>query len=185
VRSTVVEALADVVTGLRLGHPTRVGIDGRSAAGKTTLANELAATIKLRGREVLRAELDDFHRPGHKFRSVRGEWTPHSYYAETYDYVAVRQVLLEPLGSGGNRRCRTRLFDSYHDAWLPEEWHVPPADAVVLVDGGFLLRPELAALWDYVVWLDVDMDTMIERARRRDVAWVGSEDVSSSATGSA
>jgi uridine kinase len=149
VRSTVVEALAAVVTGLQLGHPTRVGIDGRSAAGKTTLANELAVTIQLRGREVLRAELDDFHRPGHKFRSMRGEWTPQSYYAESYDYAAVRQLLLEPLGPGGNRRCRTRLFDSYHDVWLPEEWHCPPANAVVLIDGGFLLRPELAALWDY------------------------------------
>ena len=96
-RSTVIEALADVVMGLQLEHPTRVGIDGRSAAGKTTLANELATTIQLRGRAVVRAELDDFHRPGHKFRSMRGEWTP-----------------------------ETRLFDSYHDVWLPEEWHFPP-----------------------------------------------------------
>src|SRR6185437_12271535 len=104
-------------------------------------------------------------------------WTPESYYAETYDHDAVRELLLDPLGPGGNRHCRTRLFDSYHDEWLTEEWHFPPTNAIALVDGGFLLRPELAELWDYVVWLDIDHDTMIERARRRDVAWVGSEDV--------
>ena len=41
-RAEVVEALARAVTSLRLRHPTRVGIDGWSGAGKTTLADELA-----------------------------------------------------------------------------------------------------------------------------------------------
>jgi uridine kinase len=49
--------------------------------------------------------------------------------------------------------------------------------AVAVVDGVFLLRPEFAGHWDYVIWLDIDMETMVERARRRDVAWVGSEQV--------
>ena len=49
--------------------------------------------------------------------------------------------------------------------------------AVAIIDGVFLLRPELAGHWDYVVWLDIDMETMVARARRRDVAWVGSEEV--------
>jgi len=176
VRTLVVEALVDAIMALRLQHPTRVGIDGRSAAGKTSLANELASMICDRGRPVLRAELDDFHRPGHKFRSMRDQWTPASYYAETYDYGAVRTLLLEPLGPDGSRRCRTRLFDSYHDRWLPEEWHVAPADAVLVADGGFLFHPELAELWDFVIWLDIDIGTVVARARRRDVAWVGSAD---------
>jgi len=126
---------------------------------------------------VLRAELDDFHRPGHKFQSINGQWTPASYYAETYDYSAIRTLLLEPLGPGGNRRCRTHLFDSYHDTWLPEEWHVATAELVLVVDGAFLLHPDLADLWDFVIWVHVDEETMIDRARRRDVAWVGSADI--------
>lgn len=176
-RSEVVATLADAVTSLQVGHPTRVAIEGRSAAGKTTLADELADAVRVRGREVIRASIDDFHRPGHKDRSRRGGWTPRSYYDEGYDYDAFRDLLLQALGPGGSRRCRTALFDAFHDAWLPEEWHVVGDHTVAIVDGAFLLRPGLAGHWDFVVWLDIDMETMIARARRRDVAWVGSERV--------
>jgi uridine kinase len=50
-----------------------------------------------------------------------------------------------------------------------------PEDAVVVVDGAFLLRPELRDCWDYTIWVRVDWATMLERAAARDVAWVGSE----------
>ena len=176
-RSALVDALADAVTALQLDHPSRVAVDGRSAAGKTTLADELAAAIRARGREVIRASIDDFHRPGHKYRSQRGGWTPRTYYDEGYDYDAFRDLLLQPLGPGGSRLCRPALFNSFHDAWLPEEWRAVGDQAVAIVDGAFLLRPELAGHWDYVIWLDIDMETMVARARRRDVAWVGSEQV--------
>jgi uridine kinase len=46
---------------------------------------------------------------------------------------------------------------------------------VVIVDGIFLLKPEVTGCWEYVIQLDVDFETMVARARQRDVAWVGSE----------
>src|SRR5262245_27553813 len=97
-RGAVISALADAVLSLRIGHPPRVAVEGRSAAGKTTLADELAQAIRARGRECVRASIDDFHRPGHKGRSQRGAWTPRSYYEEGYDYTAFRDLLLWPLG---------------------------------------------------------------------------------------
>src|SRR5919198_165461 len=96
------------IASLELGHPIRVGLDGRSAAGKTTLADVLADMVQpTLHRPVVRASIDDFHRPGHKFRSMRGEWTARSYYDESYDYLAFRDLVLRPLGAGGNRRLRT------------------------------------------------------------------------------
>lgn len=175
--AALVDVLAANVISIRLQHPTRVGIDGRSAAGKTTLADALGDVIRRTGREVLRASIDDFHRPGHKFRSQREEWTPRSYYDDGYDYAAFRDLLLRPLGPHGTRRCRTGVFDSFHDVWLAEEWRAVGADCVLVVDGAFLQRPELRQDWDYLIWLDVDVETMVERARQRDVAWVGSEEV--------
>ena len=174
-RSAVVGTLADAVTSLRIGHPTRVAVDGRAAAGKTTLADELADAIRARGRECVRASIDDFHRPGHKWRSMRGEWTPRSYYEEGYDYASFRDLLLVPLGPGGSRRCRTALFDAFHDVPFPEAWQAVGDEAIVVVDGIFLQRPEFVGHWEYVIWVDVDVETMVARARRRDVAWVGSE----------
>ena len=42
-RSELLDDLADAITRLHTDEPTLVAIDGRSAAGKTTLADELAA----------------------------------------------------------------------------------------------------------------------------------------------
>lgn len=173
-RSEVVATLANTVMELRPGHPTRVGIDGWSNAGKTTLADELAAEIEATGRQVVRASFDNFHRKGHRDRSIRGDWTPPRYYDEGYDYAVFRAWLLDPLGPGGNRRCCTAMLDSFNDVLLPEVWQDLTEDAIVVVDGIFLLHPELAAHWEYLIWLDVDIETMVARARLRDASWVGS-----------
>jgi uridine kinase len=170
--------VVDWITSLEPGHPTRVGLDGRSAAGKTTLADALADMLRsTTNRPVVRASIDDFHRPGHKFRSIREEWTPQSYYDESYDYLAFCDLLLRPLGTGGHRRIRTAIFDSFHDVPLPETWHIAPENAILIVDGAFLQRDELRRHWDYLIWLKVDAVTVLARARKRDVAWVGSEAV--------
>ncbi len=58
-RDRVISELADEVLGVERVHPVRVGVDGSSAAGKTTLADELAGVLrKPSGREVIRAEFD-------------------------------------------------------------------------------------------------------------------------------
>lgn len=176
-RVELVRILADSIVTLPLEHPARVAVDGRSAAGKTTLADELAEAVRARGCGVIRASIDDFHRPGHKHRGQNGGWTPQSYYDQGYDYAAFRTLLLDPLGPGGDRRCRTALFDSLHDVPFPEHWHTVDDRDVAIVDGVFLQRPDLVVHWDFVVWVAIDMETMVERARQRDVAWVGSAEV--------
>jgi uridine kinase len=178
--SLAVDALRpiiDWIASLELGHPTRVGLDGPSAAGKATLADTLAEMVRSTlQRPVVRASIDDFHRPGHKFRSIRGEWTTRSYYDESYDYLAFRDLVLRPLGTGGNRHVRTAIFDSFHDVSLPEQWQVASEKRILIVDGVYLQRDELRRAWDYLIWLKVNAETMISRARQRDVAWVSSAD---------
>ena len=43
-----------------------------------------------------------------------------------------------------------------------------PRDAVLIVDGIFLHRPELRDLWDWSVWLDVPVDVAFARMALRD-----------------
>lgn len=176
-RAALLDQLAGDINGLPRSGPTLVGIDGRSAAGKTTLADELASHLRASGRSALRCELDDFHPPGHKHRRLTRPYTPETYYREGYDYAAFRQLVLDPLQPGGSRRCRFALWDSYRDAPMPEQWTEVGDDAVVVVDGIFLFRPEFHPLWHEAIWLHVDWETMIERAAGRDVAWVGSAEV--------
>ena len=74
---------------------------------------------------------------------MREEWTPQSYYDEGHDYPALRDLLLRPLGPGGGRRVRTAMFDSFHDAPVPEQWHLTRENTILIVDGAYLQRPEL------------------------------------------
>lgn len=61
-RSVLVGSVAKRILILDSGR-LRVGIDGRTAAGKTSFGHELAEQISRAGRPVLRASLDDFKKP--------------------------------------------------------------------------------------------------------------------------
>lgn len=60
-RDGVVHALAALMVRTHPLRVLRVAIDGPDAAGKTTLADDLAAHLTGRGRPVIRASVDDFH----------------------------------------------------------------------------------------------------------------------------
>lgn len=151
----------------------RVAIDGTDAAGKTTLADELATFLREAGFPVLRASIDGFHNPA-SARHRRAEEEPaRSYYEDSFDYPALRRLLLDPLGLPGEHSVRTRVFDFRSDRPVdqaPE--HVQPG-SVLLFDGVFLLRPELEGCWDLSIFLRVDPAVSLARALRRDIPLFG------------
>jgi uridine kinase len=152
----------------------RIGIDGRTAAGKTSFGHELAEHISRTGRPVLRATLDDFKKPWrdrHLYDRESGE----GYYRNAFDYTAVRALLLEPAGVEGSGDCVLCSIDPLtqidHSAVITPA----PADAVLIVDGVFAFRPEINDCWDFRIWLDIDEETSLRRGTIRDRAWAGSQ----------
>ena len=172
-REELLIELADRLAAVRPGHPLRVAIDGIDAAGKTTLADELVRPIEERGRPVIRASIDGFHRP-RADRHRRGADSPEGYYQDSFDYAAVRAALLVPLGPGGSRSYRRAVFDFRTDTPATAPNEEAPSQAVLLFDGVFLLRPELADLWDYRIFVDVVFDVALRRAMTRDQPLFGS-----------
>ncbi|WP_195905373.1 nucleoside/nucleotide kinase family protein [Parafrankia elaeagni] len=169
----MVGALADLLVGSYPGRVLRVAVDGPDAAGKTTLADELAGGIADRGRPVIRASVDGFHQP-RAVRRRRGSLSPQGYFLDAFDYTALRRLLLDPLGPGGDRRYRTAAFDFHHDCPLDGSTREAPAEAVLLVDGVFLLRDELRGCWDRTVFLQISPAASLRQALDRDVALFGS-----------
>ncbi len=171
-REELVDLLADWV--LAPGAELRLAIDGPDAAGKTTLADLLAASIARRGRPVVRASIDGFHRPREE-RYRRGELSPEGYYRDSFDLARLCSVLLDPLGPGGNRVVRTAVFDHPTDLPVENVEILVPADAVLVFDGVFLQQPELASCWDRVVFLEIAEEEVLRRAATRDLAVMGPE----------
>ncbi len=167
-RFELLEVLANRIVAIQLPHPILVAIDGIDAAGKTTLADELVAAIQNRGRHVIRASIDGFHRPRAE-RYKRGADSPEGYYHDSFDYPAIRSALLLPLGPGGSRRYRRAVFDYRSDSPVSESLCDAPIDGVMLFDGVFLLRPELNDCWDYRVFVDVHFQEAMRRASSRDL----------------
>jgi uridine kinase len=159
-----------MITGIERPHPVRVGVDGFSAAGKSTLADELAATVVDHGRTCLRADLDDFKRP----RAERPPG-PAGFYRGAFDLDAIRTLLLSPLGPGGDRHIRVKFFDQQNQTLFPVEVQSVPADAIVIADGAYLLRPGLRDLWDFRIFVEIDFALVLARGAARDSAWMDAQ----------
>lgn len=172
-REETLDQLANRIAARIADRPLRVAIDGVDASGKTTLADELAPLLIAWGRPVIRASVDGFQRPRAE-RYRRGPDSPEGYYHDSFDYAALRDYLLLPLGPGGSRRIRRAVFDLAADRPLAADEEVTPENAILLLDGVFLLRPELYDLWDYRVFVDAPFAVTLARAAKRDLALFGS-----------
>ena len=152
-RFAVLRDLADRVVALGPGERVAVAVDGVDGAGKTVLADQLAEVIAglPEPRPVLRVSIDGFHRPRAQ-RVARGRG-PETFYEDSYDYDAFRRAVIGPFRGG--RPVTPAVNDVEADCPVsPEAVPVGP-DTVLLVDGIFLQRPELAGVWDAVVFVDV------------------------------
>lgn len=174
-RQTVLDELAGAIDSIERDHPVRVAIDGVGVSGKTSLADELVAPLSRRGRPVIRASIDGFHRP-RSDRLRRGDESPDGYLHDSFDYDAVRKVLLEPLGPGGDAVYRTAVFDFRTDTPVESPSLEAAPTSVLIFEGVFVLRPELDDCWDFRVFVEASFEETLSRALSRDVDLFGGEE---------
>lgn len=175
-RSECLRRLADAIQAAMSGQRVKVAIDGIDASGKTTLANALADVLEQSGCTVIRASVDGFHQP-QVIRRQRGSLSPEGYFYDAFDYAALKRDLLEPLSTNGSGYYRTQSLDLHSDQPVVGRWQQAAINAVVLVDGVFLQRPELNAYWDLRIWVEIPFAVALERALTRDLAVFGSAKV--------
>jgi uridine kinase len=143
-------------------------------AGQLALACRTTAPTTAPTVTTLRTSCDAFHQPRSR-RYARGDLSPEGYYLDSVDYASMVATCLLPFLRGA---AEVRL--SQHDHRADAETVVSAADvpprAVLVVDGVFLLRPELRTLWSLSIYLHISPDETLRRARRRDVDLFGSVD---------
>ncbi|MBW3494553.1 AAA family ATPase [Bacillus sp. FDAARGOS_1420] len=172
-RKQRMKEIVDHILKLNLTYPTRVGVSGITASGKTTFANELAEEIKERGVQVTRASIDDFHNP-RAVRYAQGKESARGYYEDAHDYTAFKERLLKPLGPNGNLHYETISHNLITDIPVHNTPLVAPPNMVLIVDGTFLLKKEIEYLFDYKIFVDTDFEIARKRGAKRETEAFGS-----------
>lgn len=155
--------VAELVVAAAPGRRALVAVDGAGGSGTTTFAAHLAERVRPR-RPVLMVHADDFLAPPH-VRHARGRYSPEGFWLDAYDVPALVRDVLDPLGLGGHGRYRATRADGLA---TPGVALVAPPDAVVLVEGTFLLRDGLAHRWHVAVHLDVPLSEATRRMAARE-----------------
>ncbi|MGH0927456.1 hypothetical protein [Bacillus pacificus] len=172
-RKQRINEIANHILKINLTHPTRVGVSGITASGKTTFANELAEEIKKRGLPVTRASIDDFHNP-RLIRYVQGKESAKGYYEDAHDYTAFKERLLKPLGPNGNLQYETISHNLITDIPVYNTPIFAQPNMVLIVDGTFLLKKDVAHLFDYKIFVDTNFEIARKRGAKRETEAFGS-----------
>lgn len=145
------------------------GLSGIAASGRAAFADDLAKTFEEREHPAFRASLRNFQR-SRADQERFGPDTPERRYRHGHDYSALRRVLIEPFRLDGSAGFVTEVYDPDRDAWIEPTWRTAAADAVLIVDGDFLNRPELRGLWSYSILLEAPAAADAERFDAPDAA---------------
>jgi molybdopterin-guanine dinucleotide biosynthesis protein A/uridine kinase len=168
--SPAVSAILDLIADgrSRSDQPIVIAIDGPSCSGKSILATAVALRS---GASVL--EGDDFYQTMLPRLAVaqREAMSDHAVVDAVIDWERLRDEALLPLRAG-----QSATFQPYDwgadDGRLAHHKTIPAAD-VIIVDGVYAARPELADLVDLAVYLGGDPQARASRyaARNDDPDW--------------
>ena len=132
---------------------TMVAIDGVDGAGKTRFADALAARLEADGQVAVRAGIDGFHNPAHRFVMLAARTRPRASIATPT--ISRRCELRCCFRLASACRSRTEIFDHRTDRPVAVNPLIVPLPAVLVFDGLFLQSAELRDEWDLSIFLDV------------------------------
>lgn len=113
-RKRLLQRIATAIANKVNSATLRVAIDGVDGAGKSTFADELWVMLCGEGVRIIRASLDGFHNPK-IIRYRKGRYSPEGFYHDSYDYEALKRLLLDPLAPAGSGVYTTAVFNHVMD----------------------------------------------------------------------
>lgn len=158
-RFTEVEPLSGFLAARAggLDRPFTIALDGRSAAGKTTLAARLAESL-----DATVIEGDDFYAGGTEVRAAK----PADLVAACIDWPQQRLVL-ETLRAGREAAWHAFDWESF-DGRVCTQLTLKAARPFVILEGVYSARPELSDLIDLAVFVRTDEGVREARLIARD-----------------
>lgn len=157
--------LAAVAERRSYDAPFVIGINGVSAAGKTTFTAELANRFSAAGHAVQTIAVDDFHHPK-SYRYATGN-NGRAFYERYINFECLVRDLLQPIKATNRLHTTLTLLDLATDVYdAVRTFDVEPA-SVVLVEGIFLFRSDLLPFLDLTIYLDIPLSLSVARGTQR------------------
>jgi uridine kinase len=155
----------DIVERLRVLHRSRptvlVAIDGPGGAGKSALAGRLADDLAATGINAHIVRFDDFFLPSAERSRVA---VPEKPVGGDFDWARLRDQVLAPIRAG--RPALYARYDWDRDALTTTR--AVPAGGIVIVEGVYCSRRELASGYDLRIWVDCPREIRLARGLERD-----------------
>lgn len=134
-----------------------IGIDGCGGSGKSTFAKELKAKCS----NVTVVHMDDFYLPSSQIIKTHPKIKP---IGADYDWKRVLYQVLGPISQ--DKEGHYQRYDWETDGLA--EWHTVPIGGVVIIEGVFSIRKELAKKYDFTIWVDCPRELRLSRGLERD-----------------
>ncbi|THE09392.1 uridine kinase [Bacillus timonensis] len=134
-----------------------IGIDGCGGSGKSTFANKLME----KSTNVTVVHMDDFYLPSSQIMNTHPEKKP---IGADFDWKRILSQVLEPISH--NKEGYYQRYDWETDGLA--EWHTVPIGGIVIIEGVYSIRKELAEKYDFTIWVDCPRELRISRGLLRD-----------------
>jgi len=139
--------------------PIVVALDGRSGTGKSTLAKQLAAAV-----DTVVVDCDNFYAGGTDEEWLA--WTPRQRAARCIDWRRLKYEAIEPLRDG--QIAHYRPSDFTNGAGLASQVVICNPKPVIILDGVYSGRPELAGIVDVAVLVALPDELRLSRLIARE-----------------
>ncbi len=146
--------------------PFVIGISGIDCSGKTVFTEALEKYLSSRDYPTQVIHLDDFTNP----KKVRysGDDQVENYFNRSFDIQTIIRKLLVPVREKGEYSVSLKAFDVASNKFGANKGYSFSHRTIVIFEGVFLFRKELAAYIDYKIFLDIPEEICLERSRSRD-----------------
>jgi HAD superfamily hydrolase (TIGR01549 family) len=143
-----------------------IGVNGIDGAGKTQFTEALEVFLKTQGELTQLIHLDDFHNP--KAIRYAGSDQADNYYNRSFNIGLVIDKLLSPMQKKQSISLKLKTLDLQTDKYTNERKYIIKPSTIVIFEGVFLFRKELAPYIDQKVFLHISFDESKRRAMIRD-----------------
>lgn len=143
-----------------------VGIDGLGGAGKSTIADGLMHMLEEAGYPAVLLHMDDLIHPRCvRYNAEYPEWECYYYLQWRYDLLLSK--VLHPARSGQSVDTVLEFYQLAGDSYRLRTVQIP-VGSIVIVEGIFLQRKELAGMFDLTAYVDVPEEVRLQRVLQRD-----------------